>query len=61
MKISEKIGLLFFISGIVQITAIFILGSGNVSDVLYNGEPISTILPIILFVGGCILFLFTGE
>ena len=56
MNKSEKIGFLLFQFGLVALIALFIMGDGNVANVLVNGHTKDFIFPLLCFVVGALLF-----
>lgn len=60
MNLLEKLGLIMWVSGIVMMASLFILGSGNAAHAVYNGMPIDSTLPLFDFILGTAVFVFSG-
>lgn len=61
MNFLEKFGLLLYIAGVVILAALFVLGGRDAAAAVYDNEPISPILPFVIFVLGAFVFVMSGN
>ena len=61
MNTLEKLGLVVFLVGVNMLTSTFVLGGGDASAAMSNGESISLTKPIIFFVFGAIMFMIPSK